>query len=99
MLDFYLIADDQAHSNHPEKAGLVLAGSLESDVFDRLKRIQLIDGRFEYYTDFRWSRTIILQLLTTIKKRQIESSTDVQKLVRLLDLADQNNSGLLACAD
>lgn len=99
MLDFYLIADHQSHSNNPEKAGLVLAGSLESDVFDRLKKIQIIGERFEYYTDFRWSRTIILQLLTTIKKRQIESSTDVQKLIRLLDLADQNNSGLLACAD
>ena len=99
MLDFYLIADHQSHSNNPEKAGLVWVGSLESDVFDRLKRIQLIDERFEYDADFRWNRTMILQLRTAIKQRRIESSTDVHKLLRLLDLADQHNSGLLACAD
>lgn len=99
MLDFYLIADHQSHSDNSEKEEFVLAGHLESDVFDRLKRIQVIDGRFEYYTDFRWSRAMIVQLRATIKRHQIESSTDVQKLVRLLDLADQQNSGLMACAD
>lgn len=99
MLDFYLIADHQSYSSNPEKAGLVWAGGLESDVFNRLKRIKLIDERFVYDADFRWSRAIIVQLRTTINQRRIESSTDVQKLLRLLDLADQHNSGLLACAD
>lgn len=99
MLDFYLITGYQSHSNNPEKKGFVLAGHLESDVFERLKRIQLIDERFEYYTDFRWSRAMILQLRTTIERRRIESSSDVQKLLSLLNLADQHNSGLLACAD
>ncbi len=99
MLDFYLIADDQAHSNNPERAGLVLAGHIGHDVFDRLKRREVIDGRFEYYTDFRWSRAVIAQMRSVIRQRQLRSFTDVQKLLNLLDLADQDNSGLVAYAD
>ena len=99
MLDFYLLADDHAHANNPEGAGLVLAGHIESAVFERLKRIQVIDERFEYDKDFRWSRAVIAQMRSAISQRQLKSSTDVQKLLSLLDLADQNNSGLTAFAD
>lgn len=99
MLDVYLIADDQANSNNPEGAGLVLAGHIGSDVFDRLKRMQVIDGRFEYDTDFRWSRSVLAQMRSTIRQRRLCSSTEVQKLLNLLDLADQNNTGLAGYAD
>lgn len=99
MLDFYLIDDHQAHFNDPERAGLVLAGHIERDTFDRLKRIRVIDGRFAYDSDFRWSRALIAEMRSTITARQIGSSTDVQKLLDVLNLADQNGSGLAAFAD
>lgn len=99
MLDFYLIAAHQALPANPGEAGLVVAGRMESEVFNRLKRIRIIDERFEYDTDFRWSRAVMAQMRSTIAQYQFQSSTDVQQLLCLLDLADQNNSSLIAYAD
>jgi len=99
MLDFYLIADHQVCSDNPEGAGLTVAGHIGPDAFGRLKKIKVIDERFEYGTDFRWSREVIVQMRSTIMKRQLQSSTDVQKLMSLLNFAEQNNSGLIAYAD
>jgi hypothetical protein len=99
MLDFYLISDEETKPAYPEKIGLVLAGSLDNETFERLKRKQVIDGRFDYYTDFRWSRALTMQMRSKILQHQLQADSDVQKLLNLLNLADQHNSGLIAYAD
>jgi hypothetical protein len=99
MLDFYLIADEETKPAYPEKIGLVFAGSMDDGTFERLKRKQVIDERFEYYTDFRWSRALTMQMRSNIMQRQLQADSDVQKLLLLLDLAGQHDSGLIAYAD
>lgn len=99
MLDFYLISDEETKPAYPEKIGLVLAGSMDDGTFERLKRKQVIDERFDYYTDFRWSRALTMQIRSRIVQHRLQADTDVQKLLNVLNLADQHNNGLIAYAD
>lgn len=99
MLDFYLITDEQLKPNDPAEARLEPAGELDDKTFDRLKRKGLIDERFDYHGDFRWSRALVTQLQEKIATRGLQQDTDVQKLLRLLEPAAQKHSGLIAYAD
>lgn len=99
MLDFYLIDDEQARPDDPEQAALMMAGGLNDHTFGRLKRKQVIDERFEYCKDFRWSRSMLIQIRSTIMKRGLQADTDVQKLLLLLDLAERHGNGLISYTD
>lgn len=59
----------------------------------------MIDGRFDYYSDFRWGETLVKQIRQTIEDKQWYSDTDVKKLLELIDLALSKQSGLMAYGD
>lgn len=98
MLDFYFISDDQTKPNYPDQ-DLELAGSLDAKTFDSLIQKGIIDSRFDYYSDFRWSETLVKQMRQTIEDRQSYSDTDVKKLLELIDSALSKRSGLMAYGD
>lgn len=97
MLDFYLIDDEYIKPNYPKE--LTFAGGLENQTFENLQRKNVIDSRFDYYSDFRWGTTLIKQVLENIIKRDLQADTDVQQLVKLLEIAAKNKNGLIAYAD
>lgn len=99
MLDFYLINDDQTKPSSPEQLELKYVGGLNEATFENLQDKNIFDDRFDYYKDFRWTTTIIKQLRETVSKKQMQADTDIQQLIKLLDLADKNKSGLIAYAD
>ena len=99
MLDFYLINDDQTKPNSPDQLDLKFVGGLDDKTFENLQSKNIIDTRFDYYKDFRWTQSIIKQLREAISKKQMQADTDIQQLIKLLDLADKNKSGLIAYAD
>lgn len=99
MLDFYTIKDDQANSSYPEEAGLEFAGDLDDITFDLLQNKGVIDQRFDYYSDFRWGTALIQQMQQYILQKQLQSDSDVKKLLLLLDAAEREQSGLAAYGD
>lgn len=95
MLDFYLLPDDKPM---PRKLdSLEYAGGLEYDVYDRLVSKRIIDSRFDYYSDFRWSNHIILQIYSRINEINLDS--DLSKVKSILDKANAKGYGLIALAD
>ena len=99
MLDFYIIEDDKPKPNYPEQANLTYAGGLDGKTYDRLQRKEIIDKRFDYYSDFRWGTELIEQIRKTIQIKRMEKDSDVKSLLVILDLAGQQNSGLIAYCD
>ncbi len=77
MLDFYIIKDDQVKPNHPEKSGLEFVGGLDEKTFDNLQNKGIIDGRFDYYSDFRLVAVLIKQIRQTIIQKQLQADNDV----------------------
>ncbi|WP_300663085.1 hypothetical protein [Fluviicola sp.] len=98
MLDFYFINDNQTSPNYPNQ-DLELAGSLDAKTFDNLIRKGMIDSRLDYYSDFRWSETLVKQIRQTIEDKQFYSDTDGEKLLLLMDTAISRQSGLIAYGD
>jgi hypothetical protein len=99
MLDFYIIEDEKPKPSNPGQSNLAYAGGLDDRTFDNLQRKGIIDGRFDYYTDFRWGTELIEQIRKTIQTKRMEKDSDVQSLLVLLDIAGQQKSGLIAYAD
>ncbi len=99
MIDFYLIKDDHTKRNSPRQVGLQLAGRLEDEAFERLKDNGIIDKHFDTYGTFRWQTTVISRIKKTIIHRHLHSDNDVKDLLKLLLLAEENQSGLIAYGD
>lgn len=98
MLDFYFISEETTKPNYPDK-DLELAGSLDAKTFDNLVRKGIIDSRFDYYSDFRWSELLIKQIRQNSNGMRLESDSDVKQLLRLIDSALSKQSGLIAYGD
>jgi hypothetical protein len=96
MLGFYLIDDNKPKSG---PTGLKYAGGLDDETFYSLQDKGIIDERFDYYKDFRWGTEILKQIRQTIIKKNIKVDADVKKLFALLDIAEKNNTGLIAYCD
>ena|SRR5882762_9577763 len=99
MLDFYIIEDDRSGPPNPEQMNLEFAGGVDDDTFGNLQKKGIIDTRFGYHSHFRWRTIVIRQIRQIISNKKIDSDTDVKKLVELLDIAQANNSGLIAYGD
>lgn len=99
MLDFYIIEDDKPKPNDPGQSHLTYAGSLDDKTFDNLQKKGIIDDRFDYYSDFRWGTQLIGQVRKTIQNKSMEKDSDVQLLLKLLDIAGRQNNGLIAYGD
>lgn len=98
MLDFYFISDDQSKPNNGPSV-LDFAGDLDDKTFSNLQKKGIIDNRFDYYSDFRWSELLLKQIRERIDLKQMQTDTDVVKLLRLIDAALNQKSGLIAYAD
>ncbi len=99
MLDFYLIHSDQPKPDWPEKANLVHAGSVEMRRFDNLHKKGLIEARFDYHTDFRWSNAYLKQMYDSLHSAHLQNDTDVKAFALILEKALAAKSGLIAYAD
>lgn len=99
MLDFYLINDAQAKPKYPKQVGLEFVGQLDEETFGNLQNKGILDLRLDYYSDFRMGTTEIKQIRQTIINKQIDSDSDVKKLMELLDFADKKQCGLMAFGD
>lgn len=99
MLDFFLINDDEPTPDTPD--GYVHAGGLTLEIYERLQRFEIIDTRFCYFDDFRWSRETIaaLQARLDIAFIQSPNNTDYLEFAQLLNIATTAESGLFAVAD
>lgn len=99
MLDFYSIKDDQPTPSFPEKLGLQFVGDLDDKTFCNLQNKKIIEEKFYYYSDFRWNTAAIQLIHQNILKHQLQKDTDVQKLIQILEVADKEQSGLIAYGD
>lgn len=67
MLDFYYIEDEKSK---PDSLGeLDFAGELDDKTFHNLQKKGIIDEHFDYYSDFRWSVSILKQIRGRIKEK------------------------------
>ena len=96
MLDFYLINDEQSHSS--KNAGFEFAGRLNEQTFEDLQQKKIIEERFNYYRDFRWSSGQVKQKFTQLKKQPTKEKSVVTFLA-ILEKAVSQKSGLMAYAD
>nr|WP_294779719.1 hypothetical protein [uncultured Flavobacterium sp.] len=99
MLDFYTIKDDQPNPLYPEQEGLEFVGGLDVKTFENLQSKGIIDKRFDYYSDFRLGTVLIKQMQQNILQKHIQADLDVKKLIFLFDVADRQQSGLIAYGD
>lgn len=99
MLDFYLIKDGQSKPDYPDQAGLKLAGGLDEKTYLHLQRKGVIHTRFDFYSDFRLDTTLIDQMRQHIFARQLQADSDVKQLLLLLDIAQEQQCGLIAYGD
>ena len=98
MLDFYLIKDEQPKPNYPEKANLEFILGLDSRTFENLIKKEIIDSRFDFYSDFRWNRKLIEQINIKISNYK-KSDSDIEKLNVILKKALKFESGIIAYCD
>lgn len=98
MLDLYYIAD-ATHFNPDGTDALEKAGSIDLDVYERLQRKGIIDSRFDYFSDFRWSAVLVKQLVEKASAGKFVHDTDVKQLLHILLPALDRGAGLVALAD
>lgn len=99
MLDFYLLKDEQRKPSYPEEAGLEFVGELDDLTFGNLQSKKIIDERFEYYSDFILDTSELRQIRKKIIEKQLQYDSDVKVLTQLLDIAESEQSGLIAFGD
>ncbi|GAB5564132.1 MAG: hypothetical protein Wins2KO_11950 [Winogradskyella sp.] len=96
MLDFYLINDEQSKPNYPEQLNLEFVSGNDYEAYERLLTKGVIDQRFDFYSDFRWSSHMIKKLFNKTKEKQ---DSDFTILNNILRKAMDKNSGLVAYSD
>lgn len=98
MLNFYVVKDEQPNSNSLKKVTMELAGSLHEQAFEDLQQKKMIEERFDYYSDFRWSRGQVHQKFTQLKTQSTKEASVVTFLA-ILEKAVHQQSGLMAYSD
>lgn len=96
MLDFYLIKEEQPKPDYPEQVDLDFVGGIDYKTYERLINKDIIDNRFDYYSDFRWNVQMINQIMD---KKGEQQDPDFEKLNNILRKAIESNSGLIAYCD
>lgn len=98
MLDFYLIKDEQPKPDYPEQINLEFVLGLDIITFNNLVKKGVIETKFDYYSDFRWSSELIKQISIKILNTE-KLGTDVTKLDFILKKALKSRSGIIAYCD
>ena len=98
MLDFYIIKDKQQSPSSPKN--LKFAGGLNDIMFNNLQVRDLINKKYDYYSDFRWSYKVIEEIYNKLLSfKDIETNSELKILLSLLNKAKETNSGLIAFCD
>ena len=96
MLDFYLIKDEQKKPDYPEQENLEFVSGIDYKTYERLIHKEIIDNRFDYYSDFRWNSQMIKQIMDKMREKK---DSDFEKLNDILIKATETNNGLIAYCD
>lgn len=98
MLDFYIISDDE-NQNAKDIQKLAIIESMEYDVFDYLKSINIIEERFDEYSTFRWSVAFVKQKIEFIENSKYRTDKKVINLLEILNDAKRQQCGLIVFGD
>lgn len=99
MLDSYIIGDDQAIPDYPEELGLQFVGGVDYGTFTNLQSKGILDKELDYYSDFRLDTVLLKQIQENILQKELQTDTDVIKLIQLFNMANKKDSGLVAFGD
>lgn len=99
MLDFYIIHDELSKPSYPAKANLEYVGGLDDRTFENLKSKGLIESKFDYYSDFRWSSNFVKRKYISLLNHENQSDSDVRKLIEFVNKAKTIDCGLIAYCD
>lgn len=97
MLDFYLIPDEAQTPDDPEQMLLEFIGQLHEKTFAQLKTKKVIPDH--PYTDFRWKKPLIQQIRETLQQKHLHTDTDAEQLLGLLNIAEQQQLGIIGYWD
>lgn len=98
MLDFYIISDE-TNSNAKNVQKQTWIKSMEYDVFDYLKSINIIEERFDDYSTFRWSAAFVKQKINLIENSKYRTDKNVIELLEILNDANRQQCGLIVFGD
>lgn len=98
MLDFYLISDSEP-TPKPDKLGeLEYLGGLNENVYSRLIKKGMIDKRYDYDSDFRWTSKDVKLIVRRFKNISSHDS-DIIPLKKLTEKAINTNYGIITLCD
>lgn len=98
MLDFFIISDE-TNSNAKNVQKQTFIKSMEHDVFDYLKSLNIIEERFDEYSTFRWSVAFVKQKIEFIENSQYRTDKNVIELLEILNEASRQQCGLIVNGD
>jgi len=106
MLDFYIIKDDTPRPNQLKDLTLKFAGALDYETFEQLKAKNIIEERYDYYKDLRFSSIQVKQKYDLLLKSNQNLNSSLRKTITpesimldILNIAIVNNCGLIAFGD
>ncbi|BDD00833.1 hypothetical protein [Persicobacter psychrovividus] len=98
MLNFFVIADEDAKPTPAQLHDMPHVGEIDDKTFFHLMQLGIIDSRFNYYSDFRWSTDTIAQVFRKISGADNDDPC-VEKLLTILIEAKSAKKGLIAVGD
>jgi len=98
MLDFYLIPDSEP-TPRPEKVDeLEYIGGIDEVAYTRLIKKGIIENRYEYYSDFRWSSKEVKQIAEYLKNKPNDDS-DINILKTIIERTLNSKTGIISLCD
>lgn len=99
MLHFYYIDDNIKSPNYPEEINLKFAFELDYKSFIDLQNHEIVNSKFNYFTDFRWNTKTVTQLLQAIENKQNNFNKNIEKFQTNLHQTLELKTGLIAYCD
>lgn len=104
MLDFYKIDDDAEVPEWPEIANLEFIDGLTLDDFYTCHKFKLFDKNQDFWTDFRWKNSKLLEIEKSIqvvipKLINDTSVISINRLYLIIKIALKYNVGIVAYCD
>jgi len=98
MLDFYLISDSELTPKPDKLDELEYLGGLHEDVYGRLIKKGIIENRYDYYSDFRWTSNDVKLIVERFKNISSHDS-DVRLLKKITEKAIKSSFGIITLCD
>jgi len=98
MLDFYLISDNEPTPKPDKVDGLEYLGGLEEGIYIRLIKKGIIDKKYDYYSDFRWTSKDV-KLITENLKNKSNSDSDINTFKTITEKVIKSKFGIITLCD